>query len=144
MQPGDAIVITDALQLPAWEIEERFVRASGPGGQHVNKVSTGVQLRWNVPASSLPAPVKARFTKRYGKRLSNTGDLILEVSLHRSQKLNRDAARDRLKTMIADIANPPRKRIATRPTQGSVRRRTKAKKERGLIKSLRGRVDIDD
>ncbi len=141
MRTGDAIIVSDALQIPAWEIQESFIRASGPGGQHVNKVSTGVQLRWNVVASSLPAPVKDRFVKRYGNRLSKEGDLILEVNTHRSQKRNRETARERLKQMLLTVCAPPRKRIATRPGKGAVRRRLKQKKVRAQIKSLRGRVD---
>ena len=144
MDAGDHILVNATLSIPAWELQERFVRASGPGGQNVNKVSSAVQLRWNVHASSIPAAVKARFAKRYGARLSKTGDLILEVDSHRSQKLNREAARARLKEMIASVATPPRKRIATRPSQGAVRRRIKAKKERSQIKALRGKIKSDD
>ncbi|MEL6956732.1 MAG: alternative ribosome rescue aminoacyl-tRNA hydrolase ArfB [Pseudomonadota bacterium] len=138
------IAITSSLSLPAWELSEQFVRASGPGGQNVNKVATAVQLRWNVQRSSLPAAVKARFARRYAKRLSNDGDLVVESTRHRSQALNRADARKRLAEMIASVAAPPKKRIRTRPTAGSVRRRLKAKKRRSELKSLRGSVDPED
>lgn len=138
------LVISGGLTLPAWELSEDFVRASGPGGQNVNKVSTAVQLRWNVERSSLPAPVKTRFIRRHGKRISKEGDFILEASRHRSQALNRQDARERLVALIAAVAEPPKKRIRTRPTAGSVRRRLAAKKQRGDVKSLRGKVDTDD
>ena len=130
--------------MPAWELSEAFVRASGPGGQNVNKVSSAVQLTWNVEASSLPADVKARFTKLYGSRITNDGRLILEASEHRSQPMNREAARKRLAQMILKASIRPKRRVATRPTAGSVRRRIASKKRRGEIKSLRGSVESDD
>ena len=144
MRLSDHIIVNDTLQIPVWELQESFVRASGPGGQNVNKVSTAVKLRWNVSASSIPAAIKARFQKRYRARLTQTGDLILEARTHRSQKLNREAARQRLKEMLETVATPPRIRRATRPTQGSVRRRLKTKKERSQIKSLRGKIGPED
>jgi ribosome-associated protein len=133
--------ISDTLVVPAWELSEVFVRASGPGGQHVNKVSTAVQLTWHVEASSLPAEIKARFVKLFGSRLTNDGRLILEAGSHRSQALNREDARKRLAEMIRKASIKPKRRIRTKPTQGSVRRRIAAKKRRGEIKSLRGSVD---
>jgi len=144
MKRSDPIIVHEGLQIPAWELQERFVRASGPGGQHVNKVSTAVQLRWNVMASSIPADIKARFRRRYGARLSTAGDLILEASAHRSQLRNRQAVRDRLKQMLAGIAKPPSKRLPTRPTHGAVHRRIERKKQRSEIKSLRGKIKTED
>lgn len=128
------------LVIHSWELVEQFIRASGPGGQHVNKTSSAVQLRWNVAASSLPGAVKARFKKKYGARLTKEGDLVLEVKDHRSQALNREAARKRLKEMVQSVAKPPKRRIATRPSRGAVQRRIKAKKVRGEVKALRGKV----
>ncbi len=133
--------INDELTLPAWELSESFVRASGPGGQNVNKVSTAVQLTWHVESSSLPAAVKTRFAKQFANRITKDGRLILDVAEHRSQASNREEARKRLAGMIAKAARKPKRRIRTKPTYGSVKRRLAAKKRRGEIKALRGDVD---
>lgn len=144
MSLPDQVFVTEKISIPAWELSEAFVRASGPGGQNVNKVSTAVQLRWNVLASSIPADVKARFRKRYGGRITAEGDLILEFKEHRSQLSNREGARKRLAQMVRAVAEPPKRRVRTRPTHGSVRRRLKAKKVRGEVKALRGKVTDED
>lgn len=144
MSLGDHVYVTDAIKIPEWELSESFVRASGPGGQNVNKVSTAVQLRWMVDASSIPADVKARFKKRYRARITTEGDVIVECQEYRSQLQNREGARKRLAKMVREVAKPPKKRIRTRPTQGAVRRRLKAKKERGEVKALRGKVRDED
>lgn len=140
----DDLFISEKLSLPQWELQESFVQASGPGGQNVNKVATAVQLRWSIEASSLPAPVKARFKRRFGARLTQAGELIIDARQHRSQALNRKAARDRLVEMIKAVAEPPKRRIKTRPTGGSVRRRLAAKKRRGEVKALRGKIEGED
>ena len=126
------------ITIPEEELEEQFVRASGPGGQHVNKVSSAVQLRWNVDASEIPLAVKRRFRELYNSKITSSGDIILEVSDHRSQQLNRQAARKRLDEMLQKALKPKKKRIATRPTAGSVKQRLKRRRSRARLKRAGG------
>jgi ribosome-associated protein len=132
------IQITRTIAIDEREIEERFIRASGPGGQNVNKLSTAVQLRFDVRNSpSLPADVRARLATLAGKRLSKDGVLTITAQRHRTQERNRAEALERLVEMIRKAAVPPVPRRPTRPSAGERRRRLEAKGRRSAIKSLR-------
>lgn len=136
--------ITDEITLEDWEMSESFMRASGPGGQNVNKVSSAVELRFEAARSpNLPAPVKARLRRLAGRRWTTDGALVLQCDETRSQVRNREIIRDRLTELIKKALVAPKRRIATKPTFGSKKRRLATKKQRGEVKSLRGKVDPD-
>lgn len=137
--------ITDAIIIQDWELTEQFIRASGPGGQNVNKVSSAVELRFEAERSpNLPLPVKNRLRRLAGRRWTKEGAIVLHVDDTRSQVRNREIARDRLADLIRAALVAPKRRVATKPTFGSVKRRIKAKKVRGEVKAMRGRVEGEE
>ena len=137
------IRINEDLAIDDGEVEERFVRSSGPGGQNVNKVATAVELRFDVRASSLPAAVKDRLLALAAGRVTADGVLLIDSREHRTQARNREAARERLLELIARAARPPRHRKATRPRPAAREKRLDAKKRRGEVKALRRRDHSD-
>jgi ribosome-associated protein len=136
--------VTPTIVIPEHELVERFVRASGPGGQNVNKVATAVELRFNVSASSLADDVKARLCRLAGKRMSTDGVLLIDSREHRTQARNREAARARLVSLLRQAATRPKSRTKTRPTKAARERRLVAKVQRARVKSQRGRVSRDE
>lgn len=133
----EMIEITPSLQIDERELQIDFVRASGPGGQNVNKVSTAVQLRFDVNASALPEEVKGRLTRLAGNRITSDGMLLIEARRFRTQEQNREDAIQRFVELVRKALIPPKPRKRTKPTAASKAKRLKEKKARGNIKRLR-------
>jgi ribosome-associated protein len=138
------IRVSDTLGIDDHELDERFVRASGPGGQNVNKVATAVELRFDVAASSLPDDVKRRLVAAAGKRMTGDGVLLIDSREYRTQAQNREAARERLAALVRQAATPPKRRRPTRPKAAAKEQRISEKKRRGSVKALRGRRGAEE
>jgi len=139
------LIVNDHITIADWELSENFTRSSGPGGQNVNKVSSAVELRFEAARSPhLPAYVKTKLQKLAGSRWTKEGAVLIRVEDTRTQGRNREIARQRLVELIRAAAHRPKRRIATKPTYGSQRRRMDTKTKRGQIKNLRGRISGDE
>ncbi|MFC1784774.1 alternative ribosome rescue aminoacyl-tRNA hydrolase ArfB [Candidatus Neomarinimicrobiota bacterium] len=137
------IYITENISISENELQENFVRASGPGGQNVNKVSTAVQLRFDVlNSSSLSEDVKNRLIKLAGSKMTDDGILIIDSRKYRTQNRNRSGALNRLVELVKKASEKPKRRIKTKPTKGAKEKRLQIKKQRSAVKTLRKSVDI--
>ena len=139
------LVVTDRIKVPLRELKFTYSRSQGPGGQNVNKVNTKATLRWSVTANtSLPEPVRERFVKRYRRRITLEGDLVMSSQRFRDRGRNVADCLEKLRALIAEVSTPPRKRKPTKPTKGSKRRRRQNKEAKSQKKQRRKPPDVDN
>jgi ribosome-associated protein len=137
------LYITKRISIPLNEIDFSAMHSGGPGGQHVNKVASAVQLKFDIPASSLPDYLKERLLQQNDSRISKDGILTIKAQQHRSQKKNKDNALARLQGLVRRVLSVPKSRIPTKPTKSSQVKRIENKKKRGELKKLRRRIDFE-
>ena len=136
--------INDSILIEDWELTESFTRSSGPGGQHVNKTSSAVELRFEAARSpNLTPAIKSRLKCLAGRRWTKDGAVVVTAEAHRSQLMNRELAQKKLIVLVREALKVPKRRVQTKPTLGSKRRRLDGKTRRGEVKKLRGKVDGD-
>jgi len=139
------LIVNHRIRIPLAEIRFEFARSSGAGGQNVNKVSSKARLRWGIHTSqALPDDVRERFTRRYGRRITNDGEFVLASERYRDQGRNVQDCLDKLRDMLLGVATPPKRRVATRPGRAAKERRLSDKKRRAGVKRTRGRAGRDD
>ena len=136
--------INDSILIEDWELTESFMRSSGPGGQHVNKTSSAFELRFEAARSpNLTPAIKSRLKRLAGRRWTKDGAVVVTAEAHRSQLMNRELAQKKLIVLVREALKVPKRRVQTKPTLGSKRRRLDGKTRRGEVKKLRGKVDGD-